>query len=107
MTRWPAAEHLRQRGFRVIEAVDVTEALGVAACGVRIDAVFSDVTPADGMDAYTVPRWFTRHRPQIPILLTSVNGRSDAAAMSAHWSFVSKPYEPPQIEALLRALLGQ
>jgi CheY-like chemotaxis protein len=42
VTRWSAAEYLRMRGYKVIEAVDVTEALGIAAAGTPIDAVFSD-----------------------------------------------------------------
>ena len=41
MTRWSAAEYLRMRGYKVLEAVNATEALGLASAGAPIDAVFS------------------------------------------------------------------
>ena len=105
MTRWSAAEYLRLRGYKVLEAVDVTEALGLAAAGTPIDAVFSDIHLGGGQGGHELAQWFSKHRPFIPVLLTSGADDPDPSPMSELRSFVRKPYDLTQVEQLLRSMI--
>jgi DNA-binding NtrC family response regulator len=98
MTRWSAAEYFRMRGYRVLEAVNVTEALGLAAAGTTIDAVFSDVQLGEEQTGHDLAQWFGKHRPSIPLLLTSGANDPGPSPMGELRSFVRKPYDLPQVE---------
>jgi CheY-like chemotaxis protein len=106
ITRWSAAEYLRRVGFRVVEAVNVVEAMGVVNCGTQIDLVFSDVRLPGDDDGYGLARWLAQHRPDLPVVLTSSAARNAATPPDTDLRrFVSKPYELAAIERLLKALL--
>lgn len=104
-TRWSAAEYLRRRGYKVLEAVNVTEALGLATSGTRIDAVFSDVDLGEEQGGHELAHWFGKHRPSIPVLLTSGADDHGAAPTSELRSFVRKPYDLTEVELLLRSMI--
>jgi DNA-binding NtrC family response regulator len=106
-TRWTAAEYMRHRGYKVIEAVNATEALSLAASGVSIDAVFSDVYLGNGDSGYDLAQWFAKHRSLIPVLLTSGADQGCALATDELRRFVRKPYDLRQVEQLLRSMLEQ
>lgn len=101
-TRWSAAEYLRMRGYKVIEAVNLTEALGLAAAG-AIDAVFSDVQLGEEQGGHELAQWFAKHRPSIPVMLTSGADDAGPSPMGELRSFVRKPYDLPQVELWLRS----
>jgi len=105
MTRWSAAEYLRKRGYRVLEAVNVTEALGLATAGTPIDAVFSDVQLGEEQGGHELAQWFGKHRPSIPVLLTSGADQHGSSPMSELRSFVRKPYDLTQVELWLRSMI--
>src|SRR5580692_11042757 len=94
LLRWPAAEYLREVGYRVIEAASAGEAIAVLASGARVDLVFSDVNLAEGMDGHELASWVADHRQHIPMLLTSADRqelrRVSAGALRAT---VCKPYD--------------
>lgn len=104
-TRWSAAEYLRRQGYKVLEAVNVTEALGLATAGTRIDAVFSDVNLGEEQGGHELAHWFGRHRPSIPVLLTSAGDDHGASPTSKLRSFVRKPYDLTEVELLLRSMI--
>ncbi len=105
MTRWSAAEYLRRQGYKVLEAVNVTEAIGLAGAGTAIDAVFSDVELGGEQDGHELAQWLGRHRPSVPVLLTS--GAEDAGppASSDLRAFVRKPYDLVHVEQILRSMI--
>jgi len=105
MTRWAAAEYLRRGGYKVLEAVNVTEALGLAAAGTQIDAVFSDVELGEVQGGHELAQWFSKHRPSIPVLLTSGADNPGPSPMSELRSFVRKPYDLTQVELWLRSMI--
>lgn len=105
MTRWAAAEYLRRRGYKVLEALNVTEALGLAAAGTPIDAVFSDVELGGEQGGHELAQWFSKHRPSIPVLLTSGADNAGPSPMSELRSFVRKPYDLTQVELWLRSMI--
>jgi DNA-binding NtrC family response regulator len=107
-TRWTAAEFFRAAGYTVIEAVDVAEALAVLLTGKLIDAVFSDVNlPDDPGGGTFLSDWLAKHRPNVPVLLTSGN-KTHATVLVQHKplrQFVIKPYDLDEVARLLRAML--
>lgn len=110
MTRWAAAEYLRQQGYKVLEAVNVTEALALTTAGTPIDVVFSDVHLGEELGGHELAQWFGRHRPSIPVLLTSgADNRGSSPInppqMNKLRAFVPKPYDLTQVGLLLRSML--
>lgn len=105
MTRWAAARYLRTAGFKVIEAVDSAEAMGLASSGVPISAVFSDVGLGNGPTGHELAEWFGRHRPSVPVLLTSGEDYASEVPDSQLRRFVRKPYELAKVDEMLRAML--
>jgi len=105
IARWPVAEFLRDLGYKVVEAVDATEAMRLAGSGISIDAVFSDVQLGSGPNGHEVASWFAKHQPTIPVLLTSGGDDGKATPRGKLRQFVRKPYELAQVEQLLRSML--
>ena len=109
-TRWTAAELLRLQGFKVIEATSLSEALGVAASGVAIDLVFSDVQLPEAGEGFALAQWFAKHRRDTPVLLTSGNeitaGRAFEDLSAKRFRFVRKPYDLEKVVTLMRAMLA-
>lgn len=110
LTRWSAAEVLRFHGFRVIEATSLSEALGIAASGVPIDLVFSDIQlPAAG-EGFALAQWFAKHRRDTPVLLTSgkefTAGTAFEGLSQKRFRFVRKPYNLEKVAELMRAMLA-
>jgi DNA-binding NtrC family response regulator len=105
MTRWAAARYLRNAGFKVIEATDSTEAIGLAASGTPISAVFTDVSMGSGPSGHELAEWFAKHRPSVPVLLTSGEDYTDDVEPSQMRRFVRKPYDLAEVDKLLRSML--
>lgn len=103
VTRWSAAEYLRMRGYRVLEAANVTEALGLASAGTAIDAVFSDVHLGGEQGGNELAQWFGEHRPSVPVLLTSGADHLASSPESELRSFMRKPYDLTLVELWLRS----
>jgi CheY-like chemotaxis protein len=106
-TRWGAAEYLRQSDYRVFEAMNVAEAMGIVNSGSHIDIVFSDINMPGDQDGYFLAQWLERNHPSIPVLLTSGDPRNSAAQVSGpHRRFIRKPYDPVEVEQILLSMLA-
>lgn len=76
--RQQIADHLTGRGFMVLEAGSADEALALLERDSgTIDCVFSDVQMPGPHDGVALARWILRHRPGLPVLLTSGNFRTE------------------------------
>ena len=107
ITRWSAAEYLRRVGFKVVEAVNAAEAVGVITCGTAVDLVFTDVIMPGGDDGYTLALWLSNQRPELPVVLTSSAPRHPEAPQDGPLRrFVQKPYELSGLEQLLKSMLA-
>ncbi|HWG77702.1 MAG TPA: response regulator [Steroidobacteraceae bacterium] len=107
-TRWAAAEFFRAEGFMVVEADDVNDALMVLLSGKSIDAVFSDLRLPGDHGGEFLSTWLEKHRPNIPVLLTS--GRTDGATCAGTnplRRFVVKPYDLREVLRLVCRMLGR
>jgi DNA-binding NtrC family response regulator len=106
--RWPAAEYLRDAGYRVIEAVSAGDGIVVLSSGVHVDLVFSDVNLAgEPRGGHTLALWIARHLPQIPVLLTSGDrGAQELIPAGAVRGFLPKPYDLAEVDRRIKEMLA-
>jgi CheY-like chemotaxis protein len=110
LIRWVIAEHLRDCGYRVIEAGSGDEAIDILRrTALTVDVVFTDVQMPGSIDGFALARWVGQQRPAIRIVLTSgIAKATDAAeALCDQASLVPKPYSPTELEERIRGLLAR
>lgn len=110
LIRWVTADHLRECGFRVIEAGSGDEAIDVLQkTALTIDVVFSDVQMPGAVNGFALALWVRRQRPTIKVVLTSgVEKATDAAqALCSEVPVLSKPYSPSELEHRIGRLLAE
>jgi CheY-like chemotaxis protein len=107
LVRMPIAEHLRESGFRVIEASNATEAQDIFRAREPIEVVFSDITMPGPMNGADLARWVRQNFPDVKIILTSgarltlVSPEPDPVEDL----FLPKPYQYGAIIEHIRRLL--
>lgn len=107
LVRLLVASYLREKGYDVIEASSVEDAIRVLRAGVRVDIVFSDVHLGGGPDGFELVDWTRRNRPDVKVALGSgVIGTEEKAAAGYDGPIVAKPYDTHILERQLRALLA-
>jgi CheY-like chemotaxis protein len=108
LIRWPAAEYLRDSGYRVIEAGSAGEAMVVFSSGAHVDLVFSDINLSGELTGtgYAFARWLGDNHPSVPMLLTSGDA---AAAPRAQIGipFIPKPYVLAEVDQRIKELLAR
>ena len=108
LVRLLVAEHLRDCGYRVIEATAAAEAVAVLQAGVPVDILFSDVQMPGAVDGFALARWVRQHHPRVRVILTS--GHEAVAAkcndLCVAGGFLPKPYDPARLVAQIRRLLA-
>ena len=101
LIRIVVADHLRDCGFRVVEAFSADEAIGLLIGGVPVDLIFTDVRmpgDADGMDLLAFVR---DTRPHIPVIMTSGHLTPHQAVAGGAAAFLAKPCD---LDAVVEAL---
>ena len=107
LVRWPAAEYLRDSGYRVIEAGTVGEAMVVFSSGTHVDLVFSDINLSGGqLTGYAFARWLGDHHPHIPLLLTSGDATASPRTQIGI-PFIPKPYVLAEVDERIKELLAR
>jgi CheY-like chemotaxis protein len=110
LIRWVIADHLRDCGYRVIEAGSGDEAIDILRrTALTIDVVFSDVGMPGAIDGFALFRWVRQQRPTIKMVLASGMAKAaDAAeALCEEAHLVAKPYSPAELEQRIQRLLAQ
>ena len=108
LIRMVIAEHLRDCGYRVIEAGDGDEAIEVLQAEDRIDIVFSDIQMPN-RNGFELAQWVRRERPGVKVILTSggVKAAEVAHDLCENGPLISKPYTLDHVVARIRALLAR
>lgn len=97
---------LETKGFSVLRAANVHEALAVLDQRPGIRAVFTDIQMPGGLDGLDLARHLVAWRPGIAVLVTS--GRSYAAPddLPAACRFIPKPYMPRVVARILSEMMS-
>jgi len=110
LIRLALREHLEGCGFRVLEAADAAEAMDLIERHDEIALVFSDVRMPGDMDGIDLARWVLKHRPGLPVMLTSGElarvQASKELSGSENFSAFSKPYRYDEVSAKMLLALG-
>ena len=102
LIRMTIAEHLRDGGFRVLEASDAQEALQIFGAAEPIELMISDIN-MPGMDGAALATWVQANFPDVRIVV--VSGAPSNKARVPGVVFVEKPFALDMIERLVRSLL--
>ena len=109
LIRWVIAEHLRDCGYRVIEAGSGDEAIDILRrTALTVDVVFTDVQMPGSIDGFALAQWVRRQQPAIKVVLTSGIAKATGAAeaLCAEGRWVPKPYSTAEVERRIRRLLA-
>jgi two-component system, response regulator PdtaR len=99
------ADCLTASGFVVHEVTTADEALRFIDSGANIDVMFTDVNLPGGMDGAELATRARERRPEMPIVYASGRFKlSDIAPLVPRSLFMSKPYDPADVCALLTRL---
>ena len=103
------ADYLTGRGYMVLEAGSADEALDILERDSgTIDCVFSDVQMPGRYDGVALARWILRHRPELPVLLTSGNFRTEDLEPELRTALpvLPKPYRGMAVEERVITLIS-
>lgn len=105
LVRWAAAEFLRERGYIVIEATNVADAISIFGLGTKVDIVFSDIHMPGELNGHALSEWLDRNHPDVPLLLTC-NSATEVGPLSLGQKrrFIAKPYELGAVAAHIESL---
>jgi len=106
MSRWQAADYLRERGYNVVEATGVSDATSLLASGMHVDIVFSDFHSTGAADGRLLAEWLESNHPVILHLLTSSAGLVPENFPSGPTRrYIDKPYELGDVARHLELLM--
>ena len=100
LVRMATADHLRVKGFDVVEARNADDAVRILGT-TPVDAVFADITMPGRMDGMALAKWVQQHKPVTKVILTSgAPSRVDSVEFGP---LVVKPYLYSEVVARLQA----
>lgn len=97
-----AIQILLDEGFTVIEAEDALEGLEMLDRNDDVTVVFTDVRMPGAMDGIGLSEWVGRHRPGVPVVLTSGQMELERAKLPRNARFLPKPYTAHALMAAIR-----
>lgn len=107
LIRMIVADHLRDAGFNVTEAVNGEEAVAILTAGASIDVVFSDVRMPGATDGLALLAFVRRTLPELPVFITSGHLEPALALAAGARRFIAKPYDLDEVAEALRTPTAQ
>jgi CheY-like chemotaxis protein len=104
LIRLAISAHLRDAGYRVIEAVTADEARTTLLTGEPVMLVFSDINLPGPWQGTDLAAWVRSDFPEIKVILTST-AFHQVAGLPACDLFIPKPYLPEEIAEQIRKLV--
>jgi len=105
LIRLATAAHLRDAGYRVIEAVTAEEARAAIASGEPVMVIFTDINLAGKWQGPDLAAWARSEFPAVKVIMTSSAFHS-VAGLSACDRFIPKPYQPEEVAEQVKKLVG-
>jgi len=104
----PIAQYLRDCGYKVIEAVNVDEAMTVLMHKETVvDIVFSDIEMPGAIDGFGLAKWIREHRSGLDVLLAGTVPRTvQNAQQLCEQGSVPKPYDAQIVHDHIKRLLA-
>jgi PAS domain S-box-containing protein len=105
-----AAEHLRDLGYTVLEAVDGPSALRILqdSRGSHLDLLVTDVGLPNGLNGRQVADAAREHRPSLPVLLiTGYAGGALEGQLAPGMAVLSKPFRLDVLAAKMRDMIDK
>jgi PAS domain S-box-containing protein len=101
---------LQRLGYEVVECNTGAEAKAVLENGLAVDVIFSDIMMPGGTTGIDLGRWVERHRPGLPIVLTTGFAEETARGMAGaqdSWQILRKPYAQKDLAVVMRSALAK
>ncbi len=108
LVNWDVAEALRDDGFDVLQAYNGEQALVLLGKHPDIRVVFTDVNLPGAVDGIVLADEIERRWPQIELLMTSAQRRTDCERLTYvanYGRFVPKPYPPRAVTRRIHEIL--
>jgi CheY-like chemotaxis protein len=102
--RRPAAERLRELGYRVLEAADGPAAMRLVADGTRIDLLITDVGLPKGMNGRQVTEAVRERVPGLPVLF--ITGFA-STRLPPGSEVIGKPFQLELLARRVQDILGR
>jgi CheY-like chemotaxis protein len=96
---------LEYAGFEVTAVIAAEDALSLAAMDVPLDLLMTDIELAGPMNGWELAEDMREMRGDIPIIYASAHVEPGASSQVGNSLFISKPYSPVAVCALIRELL--
>jgi CheY-like chemotaxis protein len=108
LLRMSLTDHLKDCGFRVLEAGDALSAIETIKATPEIDVVFTDVKMPGGMDGFGLARWIRENRPELSVFVASgYTGKLKLAdELCAGEQFFTKPYDLDYVSSKIQEALN-
>jgi len=110
LIRLATADHLREAGFKVVEAGTASEAQELIKAGLQVDLVFTDITMPGAMDGVGLCRWLQGIGATAPVMLASGVPRALESAKrdcTNVFGVAAKPYDLDHIVSRIRSILAE
>lgn len=105
LVRLMMADELRGRGFAVLEAANVEEALAVLESSARVDLVLTDVRMPGRLDGLALVQVLNEKRPRLKVILASAH-RPNVDFPENVVAYVQKPYDVGRVIQVIRRALS-
>ncbi len=89
--RQDISDHLREQGYRVLEACDAQQAVALFNAGEHIDLLSTDVVMPGDMDGLDLAAWVRQNHPGVRIMVVTGWYKHQPIARGFD-DFVMKPY---------------
>jgi DNA-binding NtrC family response regulator len=103
LIRLSLTDHLRDCGFRVLEAGNAEEAQQIFSAAEPIEVMLSDIS-MPGIDGIALAEWVTAKYPDVHVVLMSGELHSHVKLPGA--AYLQKPFALDVVDKLIRQLLA-
>jgi CheY-like chemotaxis protein len=102
--RTDMSDHLREEGYRIIEAKDADRAQSLFLSGERIDLLCTDVVMPGTMDGLELAQWVRQRYPTVRIIVVTGWAKHERVGRN-YDAFLMKPCDPRELARQVKALV--